>query len=131
MPPKRENRSRSKKDTLRFILIDQKPSGRLKLSDRLFHPEKAGSLRSLRTKVPPLENNQPNLSLSRRFAATLIATILLGAGLAMIFLGIQNEHWLVALFGPFTGWYGLAWFRVAYEGRLPGGRFRLNPWARE
>jgi hypothetical protein len=131
MAPKRKNRSKKKKDSVRFIVINPKPSSRLKLSDRLFHPEPAGPIRSARTKVPPLEDHQPNLSLSKRVVATLIAAIWLCAGLAMIVLGVRNENWLVALFGPFATWYGLAWLRVAYEGRLPGGRLRLNPWGRE
>jgi hypothetical protein len=130
MPPKRENKSRRKKDSLRFILINQKSSGRLRFSSRLFHPERVGSVRSLRTKAPPLEDHQPNLSFSRRFVAAMVAVIFICAGVAMIVLGLQDEKWIVAILGPFAAWYGLAWLRVAYEGRLPGGRLRLNPWNR-
>lgn len=131
MDPKRGNRSRKKKDSVRFVVIGPKPSNRLKLSDRLFHPEPSGSSRSLRSKVLPLEIDQPNLSFSQRLVAILVAAIWLYAGLAIIVLGLRNGKWLVAFLGLFPIWYGLGWFRVTYYGRFPGGRLRLNPWVRE
>ncbi|MEK7375240.1 MAG: hypothetical protein AABZ85_09495 [Thermodesulfobacteriota bacterium] len=131
MDPKRGNRSRKKKGSVRFVIIGPKPSSRIKLSDRLFHPEPSGSVRSLRAQVLSPENGQPNLSFSQRLATILIAAIWLYAGLAIIVLGIRNGKWLVALLGLFAIWYGLGWFRVTYKGRLPGGRLRLNPWVRE
>jgi hypothetical protein len=130
MDPKRRDRSRKKKADVRFIIIKPKSSGRMKLPDRVFHPERIGPARSVRAKVPLLESYLPNLSLSSRIMATLIAAICIYAGIAMIFLGVRNEKWLLVLLGPFGVWYGFAWVRVAHEGRLPGGRLRLNPWAR-
>ena len=130
MDPKRRDRSRKKKADVRFIIIKPKSSGRMKLPDRVFHPERIGPARSVRAKVPLLEGYLPNLSLSSRIMATLIAAICIYAGIAMIFLGVRNEKWLLLLLGPFGVWYGFAWIRVAHEGQLPGGRLRLNPWAR-
>jgi hypothetical protein len=60
----------------------------------------------------------------------MVAAICICAGLAMIVPGVRNEKWLLALLGPFGVWYGIAWVLVAHEGRLPGGRLRLNPWGR-
>lgn len=131
MPSERDKKTRKKKDTVRFILVKPRPSERLKLSTRLFHPGKGESLRSLRTRALPLEDQEPNLSASRRFAAALIAAVLLLLGLAMILSGVRNDLWLIVLIGPFSIWYGLAWLRTAYAGRLPGGRLRLNPWSKE
>jgi hypothetical protein len=128
MTPKRRNRSREKKEDVRFIVINPKPSGRIKLPDRLFHPEGAGPARSFRAKARPLESHLPNLSLPKRFLAALIAAICFCAGLAMIILGVRNGKWLLVLLGPFLVSYGIAWVWVAHEGRLPGGRLRLNPW---
>jgi hypothetical protein len=130
MDPKRRDRSRKKKADVRFIIIKPKSSSRMELPDRVFHPERIGPARSVRAKVPLLESYLPNLSLSSRIMATLIAAICIYAGIAMIFLGVRNEKWLLVLLGPFGVWYGFAWVRVAHEGRLPGGRLRLNPWAR-
>jgi hypothetical protein len=130
MAPKRRNRSRKKKEDVRFIVVNPKPSGRMKLPGRLFHPEGAGPARSFRAKDRPLESHLPNLSLPKRFIATLIAAICCCAGLAMIVLGVRNEMWLLVLLGPFPVSYGIAWVWVAHEGRLPGGRLRLNPWNR-
>lgn len=131
MDPKREHRSRKKKDSVRFVVISPKPSSRMKLSDRLFRPESSGLVRNFRAKVPLLEVDHPNLSFSQRLMAILLAAVSLCSGLAIIVLAIQHGKWLIALLGPFAIWYGFAWFRVAYEGRLPGGRLRLNPWSRE
>jgi len=130
MAPKRGDRSRKKKDDVRFIVIKPKPSGRMKLSGRLFQPERTGPARSVRTKARPLESHLPNLSLPKRFIATLIAAVCICAGLAMILLGVRNGEWLLALLGPFPVSYGIGWVWVAHEGRLPGGRLRLNPWKR-
>jgi len=130
MAPKRGDRSRNKKDDVRFVIIKPKPSGRIKLPDRLFHPERTGPARSVRAKVPPMESHLPNLSLPNRIMATLISAICLCAGLAMIVLGVRNGKWLLVLLGPFGVWYGIAWVRVAHEGWLPGGMLRLNPWGR-
>jgi hypothetical protein len=130
MAPKRRNRSREKKEDVRFIVINPKPSGRMKLPGRLFHPEGAGPPRTFRAKAWPLESHLPNLSLSKRFIATLIAATCFCAGLAMIILGVRNGKWLLVLLGPFLVSYGIAWVWVAHEGRLPGGRLRLNPWNR-
>ena len=130
MAPKRENRSRKNKDDVRFIVIKPKPSGRMKLPDRLFQPERAGPARSVRAKARPLESQLPNLSLPKRFIATLIAAICICAGLVMIILGLRNGKWLLVLLGPFSVSYGIAWVWVAHEGWLPGGRLRLNPWNR-
>jgi len=119
-----------KKDDVRFVIIKPKPSGRMKLPDRLFHPERTGPARKVRPKVPPLENHLPNLSLPNRILAALIAAICICAGLAVIVVGVRNGTWPLVLLGPFSVSYGIAWVRVAHEGRLPGGRLRLNPWGR-
>lgn len=131
MDPKRDNRSRKKKDALRFVVISPKPTSRMKLSDRLFGQERSGPVRNLRTKLPLLESDHPNLSFSQRFIAILLAAVCIWVGMAIIVPAVQNGKWLIALLGPFAIWYGLAWIRVAYDGRLPGGRLRLNPWGRE
>jgi len=130
MAPKRKDRSKKKKDDVRFIIIKPETSGRIKLSNRLFHPERAGAARSVRAKVRPLESPLPNLSLPNRIMAILIAAICISAGLAMIVLGVRNGKWLLVLLGPFGVAYGIAWVRVAHEGRLLGGRLRLDPWNR-
>jgi hypothetical protein len=130
MDPKRRDRSRKKKADVRFIIIKPKSSGRMKLPDRVFHPERIGPTRSVRAKVPLLESYLPNLSLSSRIMATLIAAICIYAGIAMIFLGVRNEKWLLVLLGPFGVWYGIAWVRVAHKGWLPKGRLWLNPWGK-
>lgn len=130
MAPKRGDRSKQKKDNLRFIVIKPKPSGRMKLPGRLFHPGRSGPDRSVRAKARPLESQLPNLSLSNRFMAALIAAVCICAGLAMIVLGVGNGKWLFVLLGPFSVSYGIAWIWVAHEGRLPGGRLRLIPWDR-
>jgi hypothetical protein len=130
MATKRGDRSRKKKVDLRYIIIKPKSSGRIKLPERLFHPERTGPTRIIRAKVSPLESHLPNLSLPNRIMATLIAAICICAGLAMIVLGVRNGKWLLVLLGPFGVWYGIAWIRVAHDGRLPGGRMRLNPWGR-
>ena len=130
MASKRGDRSRKKKDDVRFIVIKPKPSGRMKLPGRLFLPERAGPLRSVRAKARPLESNLPNLSLPNRLMAALIAAICICAGLAMIIHGVRNGKWLLVLLGPFSVSYGIAWVWVAHEGRLPGGRLRLIPWDR-
>jgi len=128
MATKRGDRSRKKKVDLRYIIIKPKSSGRMKLPERLFHPERTGPTRIIRAKVSPLESHLQNLSLPNRIMATLIAAICICAGLAMIVLGVRNGKWLLVLLGPFGVWYGIAWIRVAHDGRLPGGRMRLNPW---
>ena len=128
MAPKRGDRSRGKKVDVRFIVLDPKPSGRMKLPDRLFRPEGAGPARNFRAKARPLESPLPNLSLPRRIIATMIAAIFICAGLAVMILGVRNEKWLLVLLGPFSISYGIAWVWVAHDGRLPGGRLRLNPW---
>lgn len=125
MAPKRGDRSRHKKDNLRFVLIRPKASSRMKLPDRLFHPG-----RTVRARILPPESRHPNLSLPDRIVATSLAAIWLCAGLAMIVLCVRNGKWLLSLLGISGAWYGMAWARVAHEGRLPGGRLRLNPWAR-
>ena len=130
MAPKRQNRSRNNKEDVRFIVINPKPSGRMKLPDRLFQSERAGPARSVREKARPLESQLPNLSLPKRFIASMIAAICICAGLAMIILGLRNGKWLLVLLGPFSVSYGIAWVWVAHEGWLPGGRLRLNPWNR-
>ena len=130
MAPKRGDRSRKKKEDLRYIVINPKPSGRMKLPGRLFHPGGAGPAPSFRAKDRPLESPLPNLSLPKRFLATLIAAVCICAGLAVILLGVRSGKWLLALLGPFSVSYGIAWVWVAHEGRLPGGRLRLNPWAK-
>jgi hypothetical protein len=130
MALKREDKKRKKKEDVRFIVIKPKPSGRMKLPDRLFHPEGAGHARSFRAKARPLENYLPNLSLRSRLIASMIAAICICAGLAMIILGVRNGTWLLVLPGPFSISYGIAWVWVAHEGRLPGGRLRLDPWNR-
>ena len=130
MTPKREDKPRKKKEDVRYIVIKPKPSGRMKLPDRLFHPEGAGPARSFLAKARPLESDLPNLSLRNRFIASMIAAICICTGIAMIILGIWNGTWLLVLLGPFPVSYGIAWVWVAHEGRLPGGRLRLNPWDR-
>ena len=131
MATRRGDRSGKKKDDVRFVVIRPKPSNRMKLPDRLFHPDRTGSAGNVRAKDPPLDSHLPNLSLPNRIVAILIAAACICAGLAMIVLGMQYERWLLALPGAFWIWYGVAWVRVAHEGRLPGGRLRLNPWCRE
>jgi len=130
MAPKRGDRSRKNKEDVRYIVINPKPSGRMKLPGRLFHPSGAGPAPSFRAKARPLESHLPNLSLPRRFLATLIAAVCICAGLAVILLGVRSGKWLLVLLGPFSISYGIAWVWVAHEGRLPGGRLRLNPWAK-
>ena len=130
MATKRGDRSRKKKVDLRYIIIKPKSSGRIKLPELLFHPERTGPTRIIRAKVSPLESHLPNLSLPNRIMATLIAAICICAGLAMIVLGVRNGKWILVLIGPFGVWYGIAWIQVAHDGRLPGGRMRLNPWGR-
>jgi len=130
MARKRRDRSRNKKDDVHYVISKRKPSGRMKLPDRLFHPGRIVPEQSVREKAPPLESYLPNLSLPRRTLAALIAAICICAGLAMIILGVRNGAWLLALPGPFGVAYGVAWVRVAHEGWLPGGRLRLNPWWR-
>ena len=130
MAPKRGDRSRKKKDDVRFVIIRPKSSARLKLPNRLFQPERTDPARFVRAKVPPMESHLPNLSFPNRIMATLIAAVCICAGLAMIVLGMRNGTWLLVLLAPFGVWYGIAWVRVAHEGRLPGGRLRLNPWGR-
>jgi len=128
MAPKRGDSSRKKKYDLRFIVIKPKTSGRMKLPGRLFQPERARPARSERVKARPIESHLPNLSFPRRFLAALIAAICICAGLALIILGVRNGKWLLVLLGPFSASYGIGWVWVAHEGRLPGGRLRLNPW---
>jgi hypothetical protein len=135
MARERRSRSRKKKDDVRFVVIRPKTSRRLKLPDRLFHPERTSSARNVWPKVEPkaspLESYLPTLSLPARIMSFLIAAICISASLAMIVLGVRNRLWLLVLPGPFGIWYGLAWVRVGHEGWLPGGRLRLNPWGRE
>ena len=130
MAPKRRNSSRKKREDVRFIVIKPKPSDRMKLPGSLFHPGGPGPSRAFRAKDRPLESHLPNLSLSKRIMATLIAAICFCAGIAMIIFGIRNGVWLLVLLGPFPVSYGIAWVWVAHEGRLPGGRLRLIPWNR-
>jgi len=130
MARKRRNRSDSKKDDVRFIVIKPQAPGRMKLPGRLFQPERAGPARRGGAKALLLENQLPNLSVPRRFIATLIAAICFFAGLAMTILGVRNGKWPLVLFGPFTISYGIGWVWVAHGGRLRGGRLRLNPWDR-
>ena len=130
MSPKRRKRSRKKRDDVPFVLIRPKSPNRMDLPSRLFHPEGTTLPRNPRAKVPPLVSHQPNLSLSKRTAAAFIAAVCLCAGLATIALGLRDGWWLVVLLGAIGICYGLGWVRVAHEGRLPGGRMRLNPWAR-
>jgi len=130
MATKRGDRSKKKKDDLRFVIIKPRQSGRMKLPDQLFRPGRIGPPRSVRAKVSPLESYLPNLPLPNRIMAALIAAVFICAGLAMVILGGRNGKWLLVLLGPFGVWYGIAWVRVAQEGWLPGGRLRLNPWRR-
>ena len=135
MAGKQRNKLKKKKDDVRFVVIRPKTSRRLKLPDRLFHPERTSSARSgwpkVKPKTLPLESYLPNLSLPTRIMSILIAAISIGASLAMIVFGVRNGKWLLVLPGSFGIWYGIAWVRVAHEGWLPGGRLRLNPWRRE
>jgi hypothetical protein len=135
MAGKQRNRSRKKKDDVRFVVIRPKTSRRLKLPDQLFHPKRSRPARSVWPKVDPkalpLESYLPNLSLPTRIMSILIAALSIGASLAMIVLGVRNGKWLLVLPGSVGIWYGIAWVRVAHEGWLPGGRLRLNPWRRE
>ena len=127
MAQERGNRSKKKKDNVRFVVTRPKSAGRLKLPDRLFHP--ARSVRpEIVSKALPLESYLPNLSLPTRAMSILIAAICISASLTMIVLGVRNGKWLLALPGPFGIWYGIRWVRVALEGYIPGGRLRLNPW---
>jgi hypothetical protein len=135
MAQERGNRSRKKKDNVRFVISRPKSPDRLKLPDRLFHPEQTRPIRSVRPKVEPkaspLESYLPNLSFPARVLSILIAAFCISASLAMIVHGVRNGRWLLALPGPFGIWYGIGWVRVAHEGYLPGGRLRLNPWGME
>src|SRR5574341_959194 len=53
MARERRSRSRKKKDDVRFVVIRPKTSRRLKLPDRLFHPERTNSARNVWPKVEP------------------------------------------------------------------------------
>jgi hypothetical protein len=102
----------------------------MKLPDQLFHPERASSARSVLANATRRDRRMSNLSLPARIVATLLAAIGLFGGFATIVYCVRNEAWIPAPVGIFAVLYGFAWARVAHEGRLPGGRLRLNPWAR-
>jgi len=129
MAPKRGDSSRKKKEDVRFIVINPKPSGRMKL--RIDCSVREGP-------VLPVASGR---RLGRWRASSRISpsqanprhhdrSDFICAGLAMMILGVRNGKWLLVLLGPFSISYGIAWVWVAHDGRLPGGRLRLNPWNR-
>lgn len=107
---RRGSESKGKKDAVRFVLIGSKVTTPLKFSDRLFDPA--------------------DLSFSRRVGAALIAAACIGAGLALTVLGLRDGNWFIGLLGPAAIFYGTGWGQAAFEGKLAGGRLRLNPWRR-
>jgi len=108
VPPKRD-KSR-KKDSVRFAVISPKADDPLSFSDRLF--------------------SRANLSFPRRVAAIFIAAVCLCAGSSLVALGVRDRSWLIGVPGAMVALYGVLWARVAFEGRLPGGRLRMMPWGR-
>ena len=110
MTPRRDKPTK-KKDSVRFAVISPKASSPLSFSDRLFDPA--------------------NLSFPRRVGATLIAAACFCAGSVLIAFGVRYRNWFVGLLGPLSILYGIAWARIACDGKLPGGRLRLNPWRRK
>jgi hypothetical protein len=133
MAPKHRNASKTKtrKDSLRFVLIGPRPTSVLKFSDRLLRRETAEKGHSPRRKGPPRVGAGPDLTPARRVLASLIAAVLVCAGLAATVIGAREGNWFPGLLGPLSILYGIAWFQVAYRGRTAGGRLRLNLWRRE
>jgi hypothetical protein len=131
MVPKRGQASKTRRASLRFVLIGPKPTSVLKFSDRLLRRETAGMARGLRGKAAHSTSQRPNLALARRIVAALIAAVWICAGLAATVIGAREGKWLPGLLGPASILYGIAWAQVAYRGRLAGGRLRLNPLRRE
>ena len=99
-----------KKDSVRFAVISPRATDPLSFSDRMFA--------------------RANLSFARRVAVILISAVSLCAGSALFALGMRERSWLLGVPGALAVVYGVQWARVAYEGRLPGGRLRLIPWGR-
>jgi hypothetical protein len=131
MVPKRGHASKPRKASLRFVLIGPKPTSVLKFSDRLLRRETAGKSRGLLGEAAHRTPPEPNLPLTSRIVAILIAAVWICAGLAATVLGAREGKWLPGLLGPVSVLYGIAWVQVAYRGRAAGGRLRLNPWRRE
>jgi hypothetical protein len=131
MVPKRGHASKTRKASLRFVLIGPKPTSVLKFSDRLLRQETAGKARGPRGEAAHREPPGANLPFTSRIVAALIAAVWIFAGLAATVIGAREGKWLPGLLGPASALYGIAWVRVAYRGRLAGGRLRLNPWRRE
>jgi len=105
-------RSRDKKkDTVRFVVNGPKAFAPLSFSDRLFDPA--------------------DLSFSRRVGAVLITAVCFCAGSVLVALGVRGRNWIVGLLGSLVIAYGVAWARIVCEGRLRGGRLRLNLWRRK
>jgi hypothetical protein len=135
MARNRKKSSRKKKADVSFVITRPISPDRLKLPEQQVHPERTRAAQSLWPKVEPtaapLVSDLPNLSFPTRIMSILIAAICVAASFALVVLGMRLGEWLLALPSPFGIWYGIAWVRVAHEGYLPGGRLRLNPWARE
>jgi hypothetical protein len=116
MARKRKKSSRKKKTDVSFVVTKPKSPDRLKLPEPFLFP---------------VESCLPNLSFPTRIMSILIAAICVAVSIAMTVLAARIEAWPLALPSPFGIWYGIAWLQVAHEGYLPGGRLRLNPWARK
>lgn len=110
MAPRREKPTK-KKDSVRFVLISPRASGPLSFSDRLF--------------------DTANLSFSRRIGAVLITAVCFCAGSILVALFARDRNWSLGIPGVLALIYGIGWARVSLEGRMPGGRLRLNPWRRK
>jgi hypothetical protein len=65
-----------------------------------------------------------------RIVAAVLAAVWLIAGMAIVILALTHRHWLAALLGPPAIWYGLAWVRVALEGRHITWAEARIPWRR-
>lgn len=127
MASKRARPSKSRKDSLRFVLIPPKPTRLLEFSDRMYRKDARATVAGVRRDAA----SEPNLSFSRRVAAALIAAVWICAGGAAAAYGVREGAWVPGVAGPVLLLYGIAWFRVAHRGRSAGGRLRLKPWRTE
>jgi hypothetical protein len=107
----RHDKPTKKKDSVRFVVISPKASGPLSFSDRLFEPA--------------------NLSIPRRAGAVLITAACFCAGSVLVAFFARDLNWVFGILGLLAVVYGVGWARVSLEGKLPGGRLRLNPWRRK
>lgn len=105
----KRDKSRKRKDSLRFVVISPKAAAPLTFSDRLL--------------------SNANLNFPRRAAAALIAAVFLCAGSALFAVGVRDRGLPLGIAGSLAVFYGIGWARAACDGRLPGGRLRLIPWS--